>query len=37
MGDHDPSGMDMVLDIRDRLKKFGCFVSVERIIKHGSD
>ncbi|MDE2812523.1 MAG: hypothetical protein OXM01_05855 [Gemmatimonadota bacterium] len=31
MGDHDPSGMDMVRDIRARLGEFGCFAGVERI------
>ncbi len=31
MGDHDPSGMDMVRDIRDRLVGFGCEPEVERI------
>ncbi len=31
MGDHDPSGMDMVRDIRDRLAGFGCEPEVERI------
>lgn len=31
MGDHDPSGMDMVRDIRSRLQKFGCSAAVERI------
>jgi len=31
MGDHDPSGMDMVRDIRDRLREFRCYARVERI------
>lgn len=31
MGDHDPSGMDMVRDIRSRLEEFDCFADVERI------
>ena len=31
LGDHDPSGMDMVRDIRDRLNIFGCNVEVKRI------
>lgn len=31
MGDHDPSGMDMVRDIRDRLRGFMCYTRVERI------
>lgn len=31
LGDHDPSGMDMDRDIRDRLTEFGCDVEVKRI------
>ena len=31
LGDHDPSGNDMVRDIRDRLDKLRCIVSVEKI------
>lgn len=31
MGDHDPSGMDMVRDIRTRLEEFGCLADVGRI------
>ena len=31
LGDHDPSGLDMDRDIRDRLKEFGVDVEVERI------
>ncbi|MCP4111700.1 MAG: hypothetical protein GY749_40285 [Desulfobacteraceae bacterium] len=31
MGDHDPSGIDMTRDIRDRLALFGSSVQVERI------
>lgn len=31
LGDHDPSGIDMFRDIRDRLKKFKCSASVESI------
>lgn len=30
-GDHDPSGMDMTRDIRDRLDLFGCCTDVRRI------
>lgn len=30
-GDHDPSGVDMTRDIRDRLGIFGCKVEVNRI------
>lgn len=30
-GDHDPSGIDMSRDIRDRLKVFGCPTIVKRI------
>ena len=29
LGDHDPSGLDMVRDVRDRLRGFGCMVEVE--------
>ena len=29
MGDHDPSGMNMVQDIRDRFQDFGCCATVE--------
>ena len=31
LGDHDPSGMDMVHDIQNRMNIFRCDVSVERI------
>lgn len=31
LGDHDPSGIDMTRDIRERLSLFGAIVSVERI------
>jgi len=31
LGDHDPSGMDMVRDIQERLDIFGCNVEVKRI------
>jgi len=31
LGDHDPSGLDMTRDIRDRLEMFGCRASVNRI------
>ena len=31
LGDHDPSGVDMGRDIRDRLTEFECKVEVERI------
>ena len=31
LGDHDPSGIDMVRDIRDRLFTFCCDIEVERI------
>jgi hypothetical protein len=31
LGDHDPSGEDMVRDIRDRLEMFGATVEVEKI------
>lgn len=31
LGDHDPSGMDMVRDIRDRLLEFGAEVEVDHI------
>jgi hypothetical protein len=31
LGDHDPSGEDMVRDIRDRLRMFGAEVTVEKI------
>jgi hypothetical protein len=31
LGDHDPSGQDMVRDIRDRLETFGAEVTVEKI------
>ena len=31
LGDHDPSGMDMVRDIRDRLLEFGADVTVKAI------
>ena len=31
LGDHDPSGIDMTRDIRDRLNMFGCSAEVDRI------
>lgn len=31
LGDHDPSGVDMVRDIKSRLEEFGAEVEVERI------
>lgn len=31
LGDHDPSGEDMVRDIRDRLERFGIEVDVQKI------
>jgi hypothetical protein len=31
LGDHDPSGEDMVRDITDRLTEFGCDVNVEKL------
>lgn len=31
LGDHDPSGVDMVRDIEERLKEFGADAEVERI------
>lgn len=31
LGDHDPSGIDMTRDIRDRLRTFKCPATVERI------
>ncbi len=31
LGDHDPSGMDMVRDIQDRLDELLCSVSVEKV------
>jgi hypothetical protein len=31
LGDHDPSGIDMTRDIRDRLHMFGAIVEVKRI------
>jgi hypothetical protein len=31
LGDHDPSGIDMTRDIRDRLKMFGSVVTLHRI------
>ena len=31
LGDHDPSGMDMVRDIQERLQLFGCRAVVQRI------
>ncbi|MCD4665507.1 MAG: hypothetical protein K8R68_09555 [Bacteroidales bacterium] len=27
-GDHDPSGLDMIRDVKDRLTEFGCIVTV---------
>ena len=29
MGDHDPSGMNMIQDIQDRFRDFGCAVTLE--------
>ena len=31
LGDHDPSGIDMTRDIRDRLELFNCDIEVKRI------
>lgn len=31
LGDHDPSGEDMVRDIKDRLDEFGCSVEIKKI------
>lgn len=31
IGDHDPSGLDMIRDIRDRLTEFGAIVEVQQI------
>jgi hypothetical protein len=31
LGDHDPSGLDMVRDIRDRLKRFHCDAEVTKL------
>lgn len=31
LGDHDPSGEDMVRDIKDRLTTFGCDVTINKI------
>lgn len=31
LGDHDPSGLDMIRDIQDRLDEFGCNVDVNAI------
>jgi len=31
LGDHDPSGEDMVRDVRDRLERFGCTLTVKKI------
>jgi len=31
LGDHDPSGMDMVRDIRERIKEFGADVNIHHI------
>jgi hypothetical protein len=31
LGDHDPSGEDMVRDVTDRLKMFGCELEVEKL------
>lgn len=31
LGDHDPSGNDMVRDIEDRLRTFGCDVTTDKI------
>jgi hypothetical protein len=30
-GDHDPSGMDMIRDVRERLQEFGIYVEVQPI------
>ncbi len=31
LGDHDPSGLDMIRDIRERLEEFGVFTEVKHI------
>jgi hypothetical protein len=31
LGDHDPSGSDMTRDVRTRLERYGCTVSVRRV------
>lgn len=31
LGDHDPSGLDMIRDVRKRLHEFGCTVEVEHL------
>lgn len=31
LGDHDPSGIDMTRDIRDRLRMFGVDVEIDRL------
>jgi len=31
LGDHDPSGLDMVRDIKDRLSEFGAYVEIEHV------
>lgn len=31
IGDHDPSGLDMIRDVTDRIEEFGTFVDVEPI------
>ena len=31
LGDHDPSGVDMVRDIEDRLETFGCDIEIKKI------
>ena len=38
MGDHDPSGMNMIQDIRDRFRDFGCDATLEHTCSdNGSD
>jgi len=31
LGDHDPSGLDMIRDIEDRLEQFDCYPTVHRL------
>lgn len=31
LGDHDPSGLDMIRDIEQRLSEFGCYPEIHRI------
>lgn len=35
LGDHDPSGLDMIRDIEDRLRQFGCYPTVHRLALTG--